>query len=100
MADIGEQVIVCFDETYWRVDWNVVLEAGYKRINEVMSKVLNPQILMLFQKKHLSSRQTTIDIKIQTMDVRITYNWTLKDVLVNLFLLVNRLRDWYYLYTF
>ena len=50
MADIGEQVIVCFDETYSKVDWNAVLEAGHKRINEVMSAVLNPQILMLFQK--------------------------------------------------
>ena len=50
MADIGEQVIVCFDETYSRVDWNAVLEAGHKRINEVMSAVLNPQILMLFRK--------------------------------------------------
>ena len=49
MTDVGEQMIVCFNETYSRVDWNTVLEAWHKRINEVISSVLNPQILMLFQ---------------------------------------------------
>ena len=49
MSDIAEQMLVCFDETYSRVDWNTVLEAWHAKINEEMSVVLNPQILMLFQ---------------------------------------------------
>ena len=49
MADIAEQMLVCFDETYSRVDWNTVLEAWHTKINEEMSVVLNPQVLMLFQ---------------------------------------------------
>ena len=49
MADIAEQMLVCFDETYSRVDWNTVLEAWHIKINEEMSVVLNPQVLMLFQ---------------------------------------------------
>ena len=50
MADIGEQMLVCFDETYSRVDWNTVVEAWHKKINEELSVVLNPQVPMLFQK--------------------------------------------------
>ena len=49
MADIGEQMLVCFNETYSRVDWNTVLEAWHKKINEELTVVLNPQVLMLFQ---------------------------------------------------
>ena len=49
MTDIGEQMLVCFDETYSRVDWNTVIEAWHKKINEELSFVLNPQVLMLFQ---------------------------------------------------
>ena len=29
VADIGEQMLVCFDETYSRVDWDTVLEAWH-----------------------------------------------------------------------
>ena len=43
MADIGEQMLVCFNETYSRVDWNTVLEAWHKKINEEMSVVLDPK---------------------------------------------------------
>ena len=49
MADIGGQMLVCFDETYSRVDWNTVLEAWHKKINEELTVVLNPKVLMLFQ---------------------------------------------------
>ena len=49
MADIGEQMLVCFDETYSRVDWSAVFEAWHKMINEELSVVLNLQVLMLFQ---------------------------------------------------